>query len=406
MRESVAFKRSSRIQSLEISEIVQLSERAKALRDDGQDIVAITTGEPDFPTPAHVIEAAHSAALSGKTKYPPTMGTPELRDEIARQSGVSRDKVIVSTGAKQVLANAMLATVNARDEVIMPAPYWTTYSDVVRLAEGVPVVIPCSMANDFRLSAAQLEAAITSMTRWVMLNSPANPTGSIYSAAHLKALAEVLRRHPHVQIVVDEIYDQLSYVPFTSFSTVAPDLSDRTLIVNGVSKAYAMTGWRIGWGIGPAQMISAMGAVQGQITSGACSIAQAAALAALTGPKDFLDERRNVFKARRDLVVARLDTIPGVKCRLPEGAFYVFPDIRGAMAKIGMNSCAEFCAALLERTGLALVPGRAFGLPGHLRLSYAYSDEQLEAGLDRLERFVKEAPSVEANKSITCKAVR
>ncbi len=382
------FRRAQRIQSLEISEIVQLSERAASLRAEGQDIVALSTGEPDFPTPPHVVAAAHSAALAGKTKYPATLGTPELRDAIARQAGVSRARVIVSTGAKQVLANAMLATLDPGEEVIMPAPFWTSYSDIVLLASGIPVVLPCPVEDGFRLTAERLEAAITPRTRWLMLNSPCNPTGTNYSEADLRALAEVLRRYSQVQILIDEIYDQLSYVPFTSFATVAPDLSERTLIVNGVSKAYAMTGWRIGWGIGPAAMISAMGAVQGQSTSGASSVAQAAALAALSGPQEFLLERREVFRSRRDMVVARLNAMPGVTCSRPDGAFYVFPDIRRAMATNGFESCARFCEDLLEQVGLALVPGRAFGMPGHLRLSYAYSEADLLAGLDRLERFI------------------
>ena len=381
MQNFSTFQRAQRIQSLEISEIVQLSEKAASLRAEGKDIVALSTGEPDFPTPAHIIEAAHAAALNGKTKYPPTLGIPELRDEIARRAKVTRSEVIVSTGAKQVLANAMLASLDPGDEVIMPAPFWTSYSDIVLLAGGTPVILPCAMENGFRATAQQLDAAITPRTRWVMLNSPSNPTGAIYSEAELLGLAQVLRQHQHVQILVDEIYDQLSYSPFTSFASVAPDLFDRMLIVNGVSKAYAMTGWRIGWGIGPAAMISAMGAVQGQITSAASSISQAAALAALTGPEDFLEERRKIFKARRDMVVDRLNALPGVTCPRPEGAFYVFPDVRGAMAAKGIDSCATFCAA--------------FGLPGHLRLSYAYSEAELQAGLDRLETFINGSrPSV------------
>ncbi|MFG6538996.1 pyridoxal phosphate-dependent aminotransferase [Sulfitobacter sp. CS16] len=382
------FQRAQRIQSLEISEIVQLSEKAASLRAEGKDIVALSTGEPDFPTPAHIIEAAHVAALNGKTKYPPTLGIPELRDEIARRVKVTRSEVIVSTGAKQVLANAMFASLDPGDEVIMPAPFWTSYSDIVLLASGTPVVLPCAMENGFRATAQQLDAAITPRTRWVMLNSPSNPTGAIYTEAELLGLAQVLRRHQHVQVLVDEIYDQLSYAPFTSFASVAPDLFDRMLIVNGVSKAYAMTGWRIGWGIGPAAMIAAMGAVQGQITSAASSISQAAALAALTGPEDFLEERRKIFRARQDMVVDRLNAMLGVTCPRPEGAFYVFPDVRRAMTVKGFDTCATFCAALLDQVGLALVPGRAFGLPGHLRLSYAYSEAELQAGLDRLEAFI------------------
>lgn len=383
-----AFRRAKRIESLEISEIVQLTERAASLRAEGKDVIALTTGEPDFPTPPHIIEAAHQAGLAGQTRYPATLGTPALRDAIAAQNAVTRAEVIVSTGAKQVIANAMLATLDEGDEVIMPAPYWTSYSDIVVMAGGHAVVIPCPADQDFKITPAQLEAAITPATRWVMLNAPAEPSGAIYSVAEQQALAEVLSRHPHVMVLVDEIYEHLSFVPFQSFKTTAPHLADRMLIVNGVSKAYSMTGWRIGWGIGPVEMIRALGSVQGQITSGACSIAQAAALTALTADQSFIAERREILRLRRDKVVAALNALPGVTCASPDGAFYVFPDIRAAMAQRGFDSDAAFCAALLDTRGLALVPGRAFGLPGHLRLSFAYSDADLDAGLARLSHFL------------------
>ena len=388
MADSTGFRRAQRIASLEISEIVQLTERAAGLRAAGRDVIALTTGEPDFPTPPHVISAAHQAALAGQTRYPATLGTPVLRDAVAREYGVSRGQVIVSTGAKQVLANAMLASLDPGDEVIIPAPYWTSYSDIVRLAGGRPVVLPCPAAQGFRLTLAQLQAAITPATRWVMLNAPSNPSGAIYSPEEQRALADVLVRHPHVLVLVDEIYQHLSYVPFTSFRDVAPELAGRMLIVNGVSKAYSMTGWRIGWGIAPEAMIRAMGAVQGQVTSGASSISQAAALAALTGDQSLLAERRAVLKARRDMVVASLNALPGVVCPVPDGAFYVFPDITGAMARGGFASDADFCAALLDRAGVAVVPGRAFGMPGHIRLSFAYSETELETGLTRIADMV------------------
>ncbi len=382
------FRRAARIARIELSEIVQLTERAARLRAEGQDVIALSTGEPDFPTPAHVIEAAHQAALAGQTRYPATLGTPALRDRIAAQAGVERGNVIVSTGAKQVIANAMLASLDPGDEVVMPAPYWTSYSDIVAMAEGVPVVLDCPAGSGFRLSPEQLAAALTPKTRWLMLNAPANPTGCLYSAAELRALADVLVAHPQVMILMDEIYDLLAYGPVATLREVAPELAGRMLVVNGVSKAYAMTGWRIGWGIGPAGMIAALGAVQGQVTSGACSIAQAAALAALSGPQELLAERREILRARRDLVVEGLNALPGITCPSPDGAFYVFPNIEGAMARLRLESCAAFCAELLEQEGLALVPGRAFGLPGHLRLSFAYGTADLEAGLARLARFV------------------
>lgn len=385
---SASFRRAGRIATIQLSEIVQLSERARALRAAGRDVVALSTGEPDFPTPVHVIAAADAAARAGKTTYPPTLGTVELRAALAEEAGVAPEQVIVSTGAKQVLANAMLASLDEGDEVIMPAPYWTSYSDIVAMAGGTPVVLACDMAQGFKLTATQLEAAITERTRWVMLNSPSNPSGAIYSPAEQAALADVLRAHPHVMVLVDEIYAHLSYEPFQSFLSVAPDLADRTLIVNGVSKAYSMTGWRIGWGIGPADMIRAMGAVQGQVTSGACSIAQAAALEAVTGDQSLLVDRRDAMRARRDRMVSALNAVDGIVCPVPDGAFYVFPDIRGAMAAGGFATDVDFCAALLEQGNVAIVPGRAFGLPGHARLSFAYADQDIEAGLTRIAEFV------------------
>ncbi|MCO6179638.1 pyridoxal phosphate-dependent aminotransferase [Ciceribacter sp. RN22] len=385
---AAGFRRASRIASLEISEIVQLAERSAVLRAEGRDVISFATGEPDFPTPQHVVDAAHAAALAGKTRYPATVGTPELRAAIAKINGVTPKEVIVSTGAKQVLANAMLATLEPGDEVVMPAPYWTSYSDIVSMAEGRPVVVPCPMTEGFKLSPAALEAHITPRTRWLMLNSPSNPSGAIYDRQEIKALAEVLARYPDVWIVADEIYEHLNFVPFHSFTAVAPELSERTLIVNGVSKAYSMTGWRIGWGIGPTELIKAMGAVQGQITSGACSIAQAAALEALTGDQALLDDRRATLLARRDKVVSALNAVPGIECPVPDGAFYAFPNIEGAMAACGFSSDAEFCAWLLDEAGIAIVPGRAFGLPGHARLSFAYSDKELDAGLARISATV------------------
>lgn len=385
---AAGFRRASRIASLEISEIVQLAERSAVLRAEGRDVISFATGEPDFPTPQHVVEAAHAAALAGKTRYPATVGTPELRAAIAKINGVTPKEVIVSTGAKQVLANAMLATLEPGDEVIMPAPYWTSYSDIVSMAEGRPVVVPCPMTEGFKLSPAALEAHITPRTRWLMLNSPSNPSGAIYDRQEIKALAEVLARYPNVWIVADEIYEHLNFVPFHSFTAVAPELSERTLIVNGVSKAYSMTGWRIGWGIGSTELIKAMGAVQGQITSGACSIAQAAALAALTGDQALLDDRRATLLARRDKVVSALNAVPEIECPVPDGAFYAFPNIEGAVAACGFSSDAEFCEWLLDEAGIAIVPGRAFGLPGHARLSFAYSDKELDAGLARISATV------------------
>lgn len=384
MTTAAGFRRASRIAGLEISEIVQISERAAALKAAGKDVVSLSTGEPDFPTPAHVVEAAHAAALAGKTKYTATAGTAELRGAVAADAGVTVAEVIISTGAKQVIANAMLATLEPGDQVVMPAPYWTSYSDIVAMAGGVPVVVPCAMEDGFKLSPAALEAAITPQTRWLMLNAPSNPSGAIYSPAELEALAAVLDRHPQVWVMADEIYEHLNFIPFTRLAVAAPQLRDRLLTVNGASKAWSMTGWRIGWGIAPAPLVKAMGAVQGQVTSGACSIAQAAAVAALTGDNSLIDVRRQALRARRDRVVAALNAVPGIDCPSPDGAFYVFPRITGAMAAKGFESDAALCTWLLEDHGVAIVPGRAFGLPGHARLSFAYSDADLDAGLGRI----------------------
>ncbi|MDZ4087615.1 MAG: pyridoxal phosphate-dependent aminotransferase [Tabrizicola sp.] len=378
------FTRADRIRGLDVSEIVQISEQAAALRAAGRDVVSLSTGEPDFPTPDHVIEAAHQAALQGQTRYTANSGTPALRAAIAAQAGVTADKVIVSTGAKQVIANAMLATLNPGDEVVMPAPFWTSYADIVRMAGGRPVVVPCPMETGFKLSPDALQAAITPRTRWLLLNSPSNPSGAVYSSAELRALAGVLASQPQVWVLSDEIYRHLSFVPFTPVTKAAPDLRDRTLTVDGVSKAYAMTGWRIGWGIGPNALIGAMGTVQGQVTSGASSVSQAAALAALTCDQSLLTTRREAWQARRDRVVAALNAMPGIDCPAPDGAFYVFPRITAAMAATGHPTDADFCRWLLHDHGVALVPGRAFGLPGHLRLSFAYSDADLTRGLSRL----------------------
>lgn len=381
---TAAFTRADRIRGLEVSEIVQISEEAATLRAAGRDVVSLSTGEPDFPTPSHVIEAAHQAALAGQTRYAANSGTPALRAAIAAQAGTTAAEVIVSTGAKQVIANAMLASLNPADEVVMPAPFWTSYADIVSMAGGRPVVVPCPMEAGFKLSPSALKAALTPRTRWLMLNSPSNPSGAVYSAAELRDLAEVLARHPQVWILSDEIYRHLAYVPFTPFTEAAPELRDRTLIVDGVSKAYAMTGWRIGWGIGPKALIGAMGTVQGQVTSGASSVSQAAALAALTGDQSLLATRRADWQVRRDRVVHALNAIPGIDCPSPDGAFYVFPRITSAMEATGHATDADFCRWLLHDHGVALVPGRAFGLPGHLRLSFAYSQADLDKGLARI----------------------
>ena len=392
------FRRSARIDAVELSEILRISELADALKREGRDIITLGTGEPDFPTPAAVVEAAHRAALDGETTYTPTAGTLALRNAIAtaceRENGYrpATSEIIVSTGAKQVLYNAFAATLDAADEVLIAAPYWTSYPDIVTVCDGRPVVLPTTAKTGFRITPDQLQAAIGPKTRWLLLNSPSNPSGAVYSAEDLEALAEVLREAPHVGIMVDEIYQHISYVPFRSFRTVAPDLADRTLIVNGVSKSYAMTGWRIGWGIGPTRLVSAMVAVQSQITSGASSVSQAAATAALTGDQQLLAERCDDFRERRDMTVAALNATGLLRCASADGAFYLFPDCTAAFGKRTRDgrtiaTDADFCEALLAAEGGALVPGRAFGTPGHIRLSYAYSRASLREAATRIARF-------------------
>ena len=389
--EPARFRRAGRIADIEISLIVRISESASALRAAGRDVVSLGTGEPDFPTPEHVVSAAHAAAQAGETRYPPTRGTDRLRQAIAGLEGVAPEEVIVSTGAKQALSNLMLASLNPGDEVICPAPFWTSYRDIVHLAGGELVEVICPAGQGFKIRPEQLARAITPATRWLLLNSPANPSGAVYSKDELAALGEVLRDNPHVWIASDEIYRHIAYTDCPSLRAALPDLADRMVTINGVSKAYAMTGWRIGWAVGPAAAIDAMAAVQGQTTSGASSVSQAAALAALTGPQDLLAVRRDAFRARRDLVVEALSADPLLECTRPEGAFYVFASCKGALGLRRpsggtIRDDADFCRHVLEAEGLALVPGRAFAMPGYFRLSYAYSQAELIDGLARLSR--------------------
>jgi aspartate aminotransferase len=389
------FKRSNRAASVQLSEIVRISEAVRTRRAQGEDILSFGTGEPDFPTPPHVIKAAHDAMLRGETGYPPTQGTPALRMAICETTAAhpsakpDPSQVIVSTGAKQVLSNAFLATLNPGDEVIVPAPFWTSYAEIIGFCEANLVSVSCDAAAGFKPSASQLSAAITQNTKWLLLNSPNNPSGALYDSDELSNLADVLRANPHIWLMADEIYKHISYGPFASLLEVAPDLADRMLVINGVSKAYAMTGWRLGWGIGPNALISAMTGIQGQSTSGASSISQAAALAALTGPQELLTERLNLFRERRDFVVAAINATGVLDCPNPGGAFYVYPSCSGTFGlktpdgKI-IQDDASFCEYLLDYGRVALVPGRAFGLPGHFRLSYAYSPDELKEGCRRI----------------------
>lgn len=376
------------------------SQKARDLKAAGRDVVALSAGEPDFATPENVIGAALDAMNAGQTKYAPVAGIPELkaavRNKFSKENGLdyADDEVMVSTGGKQVIANAMLATLNPGDEVIIPAPYWVSYPELVSFCGGTPVAVEAQAATGFLLTAKDLEAAITPRTKWLILNSPCNPSGAVYSREVLEQIAEVLDRHPKVHVLSDDIYEHLIYsnMAFSTLAEVAPRLADRILTMNGVSKAYAMTGWRIGYCGGPAKLIKAMTKIQGQTTSGANSIAQWAAVAALTGPQDFLAERRGSFRQRRDLVVGMLQEARGIECLVPEGAFYVYPSCTGTYGKTTsggrtITNDQDFSEALLEEEGVAVVYGAAFGLGGHFRVSYAAAEDQLRDACARIKKF-------------------
>lgn len=383
------------------SPTVAITAQAARLKAEGRDIISLSAGEPDFDTPANIRRAAQAAMDRGATRYTAPEGIIELRRAIAgkfaRENGLVYDpaQVIVSTGGKQVLFNALLATLNPGDEVVIPAPYWVSYPDIVRLFGGVPVIVPGTLDNGFRITPADLAAAITPRTKWFIFNSPSNPTGAGYDAAALRGLTDVLLAHPHVWVMSDDMYEHTAYPPFV-FATpaaVEPRLKERTLTVNGVSKAYAMTGWRIGYGAGPLPLIRAMATVQGQSTNNPSSISQWAAVEALEGPQDYIATARAAFERRRDLVVARLNAIEGITCPTPEGAFYVYPSIAGLIGSTTpdgsrIETDADFAAALLAAEGVAVVFGAAFGLSPNFRISYAAADETLAEACARIARFV------------------
>ncbi|MCA3448335.1 MAG: pyridoxal phosphate-dependent aminotransferase [Rhodobacter sp.] len=382
------------------SATIAVTNKARELAAAGRDIIGLGAGEPDFDTPQNIKDAAKRAIDAGKTKYTAVDGIPELKAAIcakfARENGLTYApaQISVGTGGKQTLYNAFMATLNAGDEVIIPAPYWVSYPDMVLLAGGTPVPVVAGIETNFKLTPARLEAAITPKTKWFVFNSPSNPTGAGYSRAEVKALTDVLMRHPHVWIMSDDMYEHLVFdgFEFTSPAQVEPGLYDRTLTCNGVSKSYAMTGWRIGYTAGPVALIKAMGTVQSQSTSNPCSIAQYAALEALTGPQDFLATNRATFQRRRDLVVAMLNAAPGITCPTPEGAFYVYPDISGCIGKTSAGGAViaddeAFATALLEETGVAVVFGAAFGLSPNFRVSYATSDDALHKACTRIQAF-------------------
>ncbi len=389
-----------RLDRIQPSLTIAISTVARKMIADGKNVISLSQGEPDFDTPRNIKDAAIRALENGETKYTDVSGTNALRKAVAekfkRDSGIEYkpEEIIISTGAKQVLFNAMLATLNAGDEVIIPSPCWVSYPDIVTLADGKPVLVPCPQNNGFKLRAEDLEAAITPKTRWFMLNNPCNPTGAAYSADDLRAICDVLLRHPHVWILTDDIYDSLVYNGFKAGTIVAvePKLKDRTLTLHGVSKSYAMTGWRIGFAGGPVALIKAMDKLQSQSTSNPNSIAQAAAVEAVTGPQDTVEAMRKVFEERRDLVVSMLNQAKGVHCSTPDGAFYVYPSIAGCIGKTSkggklIKDDEAFVLALLDEEGVATVHGAAFCYPGYIRISYANSNAELTEAMTRIQRF-------------------
>jgi aspartate aminotransferase len=380
--------------------IVLMSNRAREMRAAGHDVISLAIGEPDFATPSVAIEAAHRAALDGLTKYPPIEGTAALKEAIRRK--FQRDQrldfptnqIIVSNGGKQVIFNALAATLDEGDEVLIPSPYWSSYALTAQFLGGVPVLVSCPANNGFRLRPEDLEAAITPATKWVVLNAPNNPTGAAYTAEQLAALAAVLARHPHVWIFSDEIYEHLRYdgLGSVSIASVAPGLTDRVLVMSGVSKTYAMTGWRIGFAGGPAGLIRAMAAVQSHATAGISTVGQAAAAAVLDGDQAMVGEMVAAYRRRRDLVVRLLRQAPGVTCAVPEGAFYVFPSVAGCLGRVSaggrpIETDRDFALALLEEQHVAVVHGAAFGMSPHVRISYATDDASLEEACGRIIGF-------------------
>lgn len=390
----------SSLDRIKPSPTIAVTTRAQELKAQGRDVIALGAGEPDFDTPDNIKAAGIAAIQRGDTKYTAVDGTPALKKAIAakflRENGLTYapEQVTVASGGKQIIFNAMLATLDPGDEVVIPSPYWVSYPDIVLLAGGVPVIVPTSMETNFKVTAAALEAAITPRTKWVILNSPSNPSGAAYSEAELRPLTDVLMRHPHVWILTDDMYEHIVFdgFRFVTPAQIEPGLYARTLTMNGVSKAYSMTGWRIGYAAGAVPLIKAIAKVQSQSTSNPCSISQAAAVEALNGPQDFIPVRAEAFRERRDLVVAMLNQATGITCPSPEGAFYVYPSCAGTIGKKTkdgkiITNDLDFVSALLDEEGVAVVHGEAFGLSPHFRISYATSTEELTKACERIQRF-------------------
>lgn len=392
---------SAAVNRIQPSPTIAVTNKAAGLKRQGRDIIALGAGEPDFDTPDFVKEAAIAAIRAGQTKYTGVDGTPECKAAVQakfkRDNNLdySLDQICINSGGKHTIFNALLATLDPGDEVIIPAPYWVSYPDIVQLTGATPVIVPCGVAQGFKMTPAQLEAAITPATKWLIFNSPSNPTGAAYTRAELKALADVLMRAPHVLVLADDMYEHIVYddFDFATLAEIEPGLYDRTLTMNGASKAYAMTGWRIGYAGGPLWLIKAMAKLQSQSTSNPCSISMAATVAALNGDQSFLIERNTAFQRRRDLVVSMLNQTPGLICPRPEGAFYVYPDCAGLIGKTTptgsmLNNDEAVAAYLLESEGVAVVHGAAFGGSPAFRISYATADDLLEEACKRIQRAV------------------
>ncbi|MFM7611982.1 MAG: pyridoxal phosphate-dependent aminotransferase [Alphaproteobacteria bacterium] len=392
-----------RLNRVSISASVIMTIKARELAAQGIKVISLASGEPDFPSPPHAIEAAHKAALAGDTKYPPQDGTKRLKEAVQRKFkrdnnlDYALDEIMVTNGGKQSIFNAFMATVDPGDEVLIPAPYWVSYAEMAKVAGGVPVTINCPQNNGFKLRPEDLDAAITPKTKWVMINFPNNPTGAACSRAEMQAIAAVLMKHPHVWIMTDDMYEHLIYdgFEFCTIADVEPRLKDRTLTVNGASKTYAMTGWRIGFCGGPKALIKGMMNMQGQATAGVSTISQAAVAAALDGPQDLVRERAEEYRQRRDLVVEMLNAAPGISCHKPEGAFYVFQNIAGCIGKTSkggrkIETDTDFAMALLEEKYVATVQGTAYGMSPYLRISYATNTENLREACGRMQEFCRE----------------
>ncbi len=392
----VPFTVSRRVQRVKPSPTLAVTALAIRLKAEGKDVIGLGAGEPDFDTPVHIADAGVEAIRKGFTRYTSVEGIPELKDAIIakfkRDNGIDyeRSQILVSSGAKQTIFNLCMAVLDSGDEVIIPGPYWVSYPDMVLLADGVPVTPTAGPEQGYKITARQLADAITAKTRLVLLNSPSNPTGAAYTPAELRALADVLVEHPKVLIGTDDMYEKIYWAPepFVSLLTIAPELYDRTVTINGCSKSYAMTGWRIGYCGGPKEIVTAMGTIQGQSTSNACSISQKAAVVALNGSQQCVTDMNRAYKERHDYVVGALNTLPGVSCLPGAGTFYAFADVRGAIANLGLRDDNAFAELLINKAGVAVVPGTGFGAPGHMRLSFACSRQTLEKAIERIRAIL------------------